>query len=468
MKLFLSSFFAYLTLAAVAQSSPGPMEDPSFIYHPASKSMVLLGGAPLIQDSAQSDVWTWDGAWKKIEARGPGARVFFKGAVDPKTGNITMFGGAALARSQQFMGDLWSFDGRKWSLLPANAIGSKDHFKMVYADHLGAFIIYGGTNGRNVDSTTWILRDGQLKALRIAGPGNKYHSGMIYDKHRKKVVLYGGGVKPGEHWEFDGVQWEKRTFDVSPGNKLYHSMAYDENEKAIIVQAGAMNQRTLDPANLVTPSTWMFQEDKWKKIAEENIFPIAMGYHPVRKSILAYAYDNGDAREKRKLQLWELKNMKWTLLADYGVFNATEFLEKYLEQKPGDLSARYAYGNALRLGDRLEEAETVFRQLTETDIPQKQHLYRTFINMLINAKKYPDAEFYLSRFVPLADTRSLSLMNYNIACGYALNNQPDKAFPLLFKAVQYGYNKKSDYENDADLVSLKGDARWNEFAAQLK
>jgi hypothetical protein len=27
---------------------------------------------------------------------------------------------------------------------------------------------------------------------------------MVYDKHRKKVVLYGGGQKPDEHWEFDG------------------------------------------------------------------------------------------------------------------------------------------------------------------------------------------------------------------------------------------------------------------------
>ena len=57
---------------------------------------------------------------------------------------------------------------------------------------------------------------------------------------------------------------------------------------------------------------------------------------------------------------------------------------------------------------------------------------------------------------------------YNMACSYALDNNPDKAFEALNKAVDFGFFRKNQYENDTDLTSLKSDARWKTLSAKLE
>ena len=43
----------------------------------------------------------------------------------------------------------------------------------------------------------------------------------------------------------------------------------------------------------------------------------------------------------------------------------------------------------------------------------------------------------------------------------------DKAFVSLNKAVENGYNKKSDFGADEDLASLKSETRWAELMRKL-
>jgi hypothetical protein len=57
---------------------------------------------------------------------------------------------------------------------------------------------------------------------------------------------------------------------------------------------------------------------------------------------------------------------------------------------------------------------------------------------------------------------------YNMACSYALDNNPDKAFEALNKAVEWGFFRREQYENDTDLTSLKADARWKTLNAKLE
>ena len=49
---------------------------------------------------------------------------------------------------------------------------------------------------------------------------------------------------------------------------------------------------------------------------------------------------------------------------------------------------------------------------------------------------------------------------YNIACGYALKGDRDKAFEWLRKAEEAGFDVASYLERDDDLDSLKSDPRW--------
>lgn len=57
---------------------------------------------------------------------------------------------------------------------------------------------------------------------------------------------------------------------------------------------------------------------------------------------------------------------------------------------------------------------------------------------------------------------------YNMACSYALDNNADKAFEALNKAVDFGFFRKDQYENDTDLTALKADARWKTLSAKLE
>jgi tetratricopeptide (TPR) repeat protein len=57
---------------------------------------------------------------------------------------------------------------------------------------------------------------------------------------------------------------------------------------------------------------------------------------------------------------------------------------------------------------------------------------------------------------------------YNLACSYSLDNNTDKAFEALNKAVEYGFYGKNQYDNDTDLAQLKSDPRWKELSAKLE
>ena len=57
---------------------------------------------------------------------------------------------------------------------------------------------------------------------------------------------------------------------------------------------------------------------------------------------------------------------------------------------------------------------------------------------------------------------------YNMACSYALDNNSDKAFESLNKAVEWGFFGKDQYNNDTDLTSLKADPRWKSLSAKLE
>jgi hypothetical protein len=57
---------------------------------------------------------------------------------------------------------------------------------------------------------------------------------------------------------------------------------------------------------------------------------------------------------------------------------------------------------------------------------------------------------------------------YNMACSYALDSNPDKAFDALNKAVEWGFYRKEQYENDTDLTALKTDSRWKTLSAKLE
>ena len=295
-------------------SLPDGRSSALLIYHPASKGLLLFDGYQIHPDSARNDVWKWDGKhWERMEVQGPESRNLSAGDLNRNTGNIQIFGGIGRGGYEKSTkGDSWSFNGRKWSSVQTNNIGTRDHHKMVYADHLNAFVLYGGQNSkREFDSTTWLLKGKQFIPLNIEGPGVRYHFGMAYDRSRKRIVLYGGGRASHrkELWEFDGNLWVKINTPEGPGAKLRHNLVYADHLKMVVLHGGY---------ELTNGWTWGWDGKNWRKIAENG--PKGdlqgLGYDPARKAIVAYG--GNDENGLLTSRLWELIDGEWKKISDNG------------------------------------------------------------------------------------------------------------------------------------------------------
>ena len=64
--------------------------------------------------------------------------------------------------------------------------------------------------------------------------------------------------------------------------------------------------------------------------------------------------------------------------------------------------------------------------------------------------------------------RKEAAASYNIACGYALLGEPDRAFEWLKRAMDAGFDLSHYIDHDDDLDSLKSDPRWAEWKRLAK
>jgi hypothetical protein len=190
-----------------------------------------------------------------------------------------------------------------------NFIDKHDHHKMVFADHLNAFVIYGGRNSTTgiPDSTTWILKDGFFKALSIPGPGPRGNAGFAYDPGRKKVVLFGGKSYDivADLWEFDGQKWEQiQVPDI--GMTTGQEMTYSDDFKMTIVQGNT--------------GTWGWNGKTMIKLASGGPTGsnIALGYDRRRKVIVAYG--GYEANSTMSSALWELNKDQWEKVSKNGTW----------------------------------------------------------------------------------------------------------------------------------------------------
>jgi tetratricopeptide (TPR) repeat protein len=492
----LFSITAYEQQVNSAEIFPTPGRA-SFIYHPKSKTLLLIGGVPTIPDSVRSTVWKWNGKnWVEIKAYGPGSRDFFFAALNTKNGMINSFGGIAAVNGER-KGDLWTFDGNKWVASSSNNIDTRDHHSFVFADHLNAFVLYGGQYAnRNADTITWLVKDGKFTPLYIPGPGIRYHSGMAYDKKRKKVVLYGGGERPDEHWEFDGTKWTRIITTINPGKKFYHFMVYDDNRQMIVLHGGWRNQDPRDTANFAAPITWTWNGREWKRISKENVFASAMGYDANRKVIVAFG--RSDDNLNGELGVWELNGDKWIRKKNYGKWNSYDYVKQWVKDHPDDMLALMKYADLLQWQTKeFAEAEIVYKKL-ETIYPEKKEMLIDLALVLLMQIKMEEAEKYLIKvmnagllnrnvYLRLAGLlrmekkfrESIPYLEkaieiepkgddlYKLGCSYAYINNIDKAFENLNKAADKGYNSKLQFEASTELQSLKTDPRWQQLLNKL-
>lgn len=242
-------------------SGPSARDGAVMAYDPGSQKVLLWGGRAANGTTRLSDTWEWDGgAWTQVSAAGVGSYEHASGGFDEGRSRLVVFttaAGQAGAGQQEtwewdgmapwtrratsgpvsFMvplssplvfepmrqtllglfGDaagasatqLWRWDGSAWTALGAGPnIAPGGSLVVTGPDTLLAFAGEPSGAGR-----TWRWNGIAWSQAANAGPaGPRFGSGMAYDAHRSRVVLFGGftgATYLADTWEWDGTQWTR-------------------------------------------------------------------------------------------------------------------------------------------------------------------------------------------------------------------------------------------------------------------
>ncbi len=146
----------------------------------------------------------------------------------------------------------------------------------LYFKHRGVSSTADGRGGRGRDSNTWTLAVRSLKWERVAQgahdggapdwPPSYCCYGLVYDRHAKRILMYGGMGDESGTWAFDfeKKQWQNLKPKTSPPPLFLHSMVYDSANKVTLLFGGQTgNYATGKTLN----ETWAYHADRnsWEK-----------------------------------------------------------------------------------------------------------------------------------------------------------------------------------------------------------
>lgn len=189
----------------------------SCVYDPKLKKTVMYGGFNEI--NYLRETWTWNGtAWTKLskDAASPKPRGLSAMFWDPVSQRTIVFGGIGRPTTDDAVtryGDMWSFDGTKWTelkpaTLPSIRYGSATGFN----PETNTVVMFGGKSATEVYLNEHWEWDGQnWKQLQPESlPSPRMNGAMAVDPTTGKLTMYGGyaGYFFQEVWTWSGGKWE--------------------------------------------------------------------------------------------------------------------------------------------------------------------------------------------------------------------------------------------------------------------
>lgn len=230
-----------------AVTRPSPRND-AMLAEYVGNGAVLFGGRDAT-NQPNDETWLWDSTkWKRLSlAVRPPARSAAAMVRGPN-GIVVLFGGANAANTP--LADTWVLDpANGWRNVSTNGAPARLNHAMAFAIGAGPaqrVYLFGGTTG-----TTWFgdLRffdtsTGQWVLSTSSGPAPRDIHAMCVDERRKQIVLFGGrgsnSATLGDTWEFDlnAQTWSLRSPVHAPTPRMNHAMVYDRTRDRVVLLGG--------------------------------------------------------------------------------------------------------------------------------------------------------------------------------------------------------------------------------------
>ena len=305
------------TDAQQRRTNPGTRGVPSLIYDEQRHSMLLLDGYyPAIQPTF-SEVWSWDGRrWELLPGPGPPARYVSAAVYDSRRHRVVVFGGR-VGKKEEIKGDTWEWDSKTWQHIADGE--PRDHPAMAFDEARGRTVLFGGGKFPRTSpwaTDTWEWDGKQWTQVAIEGPVGRV-TAMVYDSKRKQIVLFGGvGEAPGrgqpqphfnDTWIWNGKQWRKAS-NEGPPSRARHAQAFDRRAGVVLLYGGSV-----DGSRALFGDMWKWDGQRWSEIKLSGATPgkralHVMAYDEARGKTVLY----GGTGEKVMDDTWEWDGQHWS------------------------------------------------------------------------------------------------------------------------------------------------------------
>ena len=195
----------------------------------------VFGGA---NDNSLNDLWRFNGTnWYQVSANGtsgsPSARY---GAVSwtDNAGNAYVFGGYFYYNGNNYLNDLWKFDGTSWTTVNnAGTPPSVRYGAVSWTDNFGNAYVFGGYNGITYLNDLWKFNGTSWTTVNNAGTPPSVRSGaVVWTDNVVNAYVFGGynGITYlNDLWKFDGTSWTTVNNAGTPPSVRYGAVAWTDN-----------------------------------------------------------------------------------------------------------------------------------------------------------------------------------------------------------------------------------------------
>ncbi len=258
-------------------------------------------------------LWGWDGAkWRAFREPGPGLRRHIKLAYDPVRDRLVLYGGLLDNATYSLMGDTWEWDGSRWERVATVGPGPRASYSLVYDRARKRVVMFGGLSKDSIHGDTWSWDGRRWTKLADAGP-SRFEAGISYDVASQRIVIAGGktrvgssGEFPRDTWAWDGSKWER----LAEGGfgRVYGALVADPVTGTLMRIGGESD-------TAYHGDTWRWSGGAWQVIPNASI-PVrhspGVALDTRRMRIVVFGGSGGTPTRGTPLaDLWEWDGARW-------------------------------------------------------------------------------------------------------------------------------------------------------------